>query len=141
MAASSDFYTAAERRIEYFAVALGAAGTVAAVIFWGLRPAAGVAVGAVFSCINYRWMRLGVAVMARLAKGQDGTKKVRVPAGTYLKIMGRYVLLILGAYVILHFLNLPVVSLLAGFSAVLAAVFAELVGQIFRSPEIPGTDS
>jgi hypothetical protein len=137
MAANNDFYTAAERRIEYIAIGIGVAGTAAALIFWGFKPAEGVALGAAFSCINYRWMRLGVAVMAGLAKAQQGAEKVRVPGGTYFKVMGRYVLLILGAYVILHFLNLSIVSLLAGFSAVLAAVLVELVGQIFRNPEIP----
>ncbi len=141
MTTNEEFYTAAERRIEILAVTIGAAGTLAALIFWGLKPAEGVAAGAAISWLNYRWMRLGVAVMARLSKAQQGGEKISVPRGTYLKIIGRYVLLILGGYVILHFFRLSIVSLLVGFSAVLASVLVELVGQLWRSPEIPRANS
>jgi hypothetical protein len=121
----SDFYTRAERRIEYLAVGVGALGTVVAFFAWGHKQAAGVAVGAAISCLNYRWMRLGVATMARISKAQAGSEVFKVPGGTYLRAIGRYALLVVGAYVMLHFFKLPVISLLAGFSAVLVGVLAE----------------
>lgn len=141
MQTSAEFYTAAERRIEYFAAGIGAAGTIAAFIFWGMRPGIGVGVGAIISWLNYRWMRLGVATMAHVSKAQAGSEKVRIPPGTYLRSVGRYALLIGGAYVMLHLFSLPIVSLLAGFSAVLAGVLAEAIGQLFRSGESAATRS
>lgn len=141
MATNSDFYTAAELRVEYFAATIGAVGAICAALLWGLKPAAGVALGAALSWLNYRWMRLGVATMARLAKAQHGTEKAHVPAGTYLKVAGRYALLILAAYVILKVLKLPIISLLLGFSAVLAGVMVELILQLTRGRECPRTDS
>lgn len=130
---TAEFYTAAERRIEYYAAGIGIVGTIVALIFWGARPGIGVAVGAAVSWLNYRWMRLGVATMARLSKSGASSKKTAIPPGTYMRSIGRYALLAIGAYVILHFFNLPIVSLLAGFSAALAGVLAEAIGQLFRS--------
>lgn len=137
----ADFYTAAERRIEYFAAGIGISGTMVAFLFWGVRPGIGVAVGAGISWLNYRWMRLGVATMARITKSQSRGEKAGVPFGTYLRTLGRYALLAIGAYVMLHFFSLPIVSLLAGFSAVLAGVLAEAIGQLFRSGESAATRS
>lgn len=138
---NTEFYTAAERRIEYFAAAIGAVGTVVALIFWGRREGAGVAVGAAISWLNYRWMRLGVATMVRVSKAQAGAEKVRVPVGTYFRVVGRYALLVIGAYVMLHSFKLPIISLLVGFSAALAGVLAEAIGQLFRSGTSAATRS
>src|SRR5579862_5511424 len=93
------YYAAAERRIEYVALALGGVGTVCAAIFWSGKAAAGVASGAVLSWLNYRWLKQGVAALAGLSKAQQGAQKVYVPRTVYFKFIGRYVLLILGAYV------------------------------------------
>lgn len=129
------FYTVAERQIEYITAAVGVAGTIAALIFWGRKPAAGVAAGAAISWLNYRWMRLGVATMARITRAQTGGGHVRVSVGTYVRAIGRYALLLAGAYVMLHVLKLPVISLLAGFSAALIGVLVEATRQLFRGSE------
>jgi hypothetical protein len=131
------FYAAAERRIEYFTIAIGASAAIAAAIIWGWRASAGVASGAALSWINYRWLKQGVATLARLSTAQAGSEKARVPASVYLKFLGRYVLLIAAAYAILRSFKLPVASLLAGFFAVIAAVIVELIGQLFRSDPEP----
>ena len=133
----SAFYAAAERRIEYLTVVVGAAAAVGAAIFWNWRVGAGVACGAAFSWINYRWMQQGVATLARLSTAQVGAEKARVPATVYLKFLGRYALLIAAAYAILRGFRLPVASLLAGLFAVIAAVIFELLGQLFRSGPPP----
>ena len=126
------YYAAAERRIEYIALGLGAAGALAAAISWGARPALGIAVGAVLAWLNYRWLKQGVGALAGLAKAQEGAAKVRVPPSVYVKFIGRYVLLIVAAYVILTRFEVPAVSLLAGFGALVLAVLGEIIGQLFK---------
>jgi hypothetical protein len=137
MEADDAFYAAAERRIEYLTLAIGAITTIAAAIIWGWRVSAGVASGAALSWINYRWLKQGVATLARLSTAQAGAEKARVPPSVYLKFLGRYALLIAAAYAILRGFKLPAASLLAGFFAVIAAVIVELIGQLFRSGPEP----
>ena len=134
MAADDAYYAAAERRIEYVTLGLGAAGAICAAVLWTPRAAAGVAAGAVLAWLNYRWLKLGVGALAGFSKAQAGAAKVHVPTSVYFKFMGRYALLILGAYVILTRFGVPVASLLAGFGAVVAAVLLEVVAQLFRIP-------
>ncbi|MGH9745972.1 MAG: ATP synthase subunit I [Candidatus Acidiferrales bacterium] len=131
------FYSAAERRIEVLTVAIGAVAAMAASIIWGWRAGAGLACGAALSWINYRWLKQGVATLARLSTAQQGTEKVHVPPSVYVKFLGRYALLIVAAYAILRSFKLPAASLLAGLFAVIAAVLVELTGQLFRSGPSP----
>ena len=134
MGADDAYYAAAERRIEYVTLGLGAGGAICAAVLWTPRAAAGVAAGAVLAWLNYRWLKLGVGALAGLSKAQAGAEKVYVPKSVYFKFMGRYALLIVGAYVILARFRVPVASLLAGFGAVVAAVLLEVVAQLFRIP-------
>jgi hypothetical protein len=131
------YYAAAERRIEYVALTIGAVGSVVAVIFWSGRAAVGVAVGGLLSWLNYRWIKQGVAALASLSKAQQGADKVRVPPTVYVKFIGRYVLLILSAYVILTRFSVPAASLLAGFGAVVVAALVEAIVQLLQTPKIP----
>jgi len=131
VAANESYYAAAERRIEYVTLAIGAAATIAAAVFWSMYAAAGIAVGAVLGWLNYRWLKQGVGALAGLAKAQQGAEKVRVPRSVYVKFIGRYVLLIIVAYVILTRLKVPVESLLAGFGALVVAVLGEIIWQLF----------
>lgn len=131
MAANESYYAVAERRIEYVTLAIGAVAAVAAVVFWNVRAGAGLAVGAILGWLNYRWLKQGVGALTALAKAQQGAAKVRVPRSVYFKFIGRYVLLILVAYVILTRLRVPVESLLAGFGALVIAVLGEIIWQLF----------
>jgi small-conductance mechanosensitive channel len=131
------FYAASERRIEYLTIAIGALATIAATVLWNWRAGAAVASGAILSWINYRWLKQGIATLARLSTAQAGAEKARVPPTVYLKFLGRYALLIVAAYAILRGFKLPAASLLAGFFAVIAAVILELIGQLFRSEPEP----
>jgi ATP synthase I chain len=131
VAANEAYYAAAERRIEYITLGIGAAGTIGALVFWTIRAGAGVAVGAVLAWLNYRWLKQGIGALAGLAKAQEGAAKVRVPRSVYFKFMGRYVLLIVVAYVILTRFNVPAASLFAGFGALVLAVLGEIVWQLF----------
>lgn len=135
MTAEADaYYASAERRIEILTLVLGAVGAVVAAFIWGHRHGAAIAAGAAISWLNFRWMKQGVNALGSLATAQEGAGKIRIPKSTYVKFMGRYALLVLGAYVILHDFGLPALSLLAGFLAVAVAVLAELIGLLFRSP-------
>ena len=137
MAVDDAFYAAVERRIEYLTLGIGATAAIAAAIIWGWRAGAGVASGAALSWINYRWLKQGVATLARLSTAQAGTEKARVPPSVYFKFLGRCALLVVAAYAILRGFKLPVASLLAGFFAVIAAVIVELIGQLVRSGPEP----
>jgi hypothetical protein len=141
MAGDEEFYTAAERRIEWLIAGIGAAATAAAWFVWGRGAAAGLAAGASLSWVNYRWMKQGVDTLARLSMAQVGTQRAQVPASVYLKFLGRYALLIVAAYVILRAFRPPLASLLAGFFSVVAAVLVEMVGQLFRRSPPPEASS
>jgi ATP synthase I chain len=133
MAGNHAFYAAAERRIEYLTIAIGALAVVCAAIFWRPSAAAGLAVGALLSWLNFRWIRHGVGVLARLSIAQEGVEKPRVPRWTYVKMIGRYALLIAAAYVILRGFRTMAEGLLCGIFAAVAAVIVELLGLLFRT--------
>jgi len=141
MTASETFYARAERRIEFFALSLGAAGALCAGLIWGIRIGTGVAGGAAISWVNFRWMKQGIGTLARLSRAQEGAEKVRVPPSVYFKFIGRYALLFAGAYVILTYLSLPPASLLAGFASVFVGALIEVAGQLFRAGHVPHADS
>jgi small-conductance mechanosensitive channel len=138
---TDNFYAAAERRIEYLTVGIGIVAAVAAAIHWGIKTGLGLAIGAALSWINFRWMKQGVATLALLSVAQEHANKVRVPKRIYFKFLGRYVLVIAGAYVILRGFDLPVASLLAGFGAVVVAMLSEMIGQLFRKGPEARADS
>lgn len=130
MAKDDTFYASAERRIEYLTLAVGIVASVAALIFAGTRAGGSLAAGAVASWINFRWMKQGISALVPLATAQEGAEKPRVPGGVYFKFIGRYALLLVVAYVILSRLRLPVVYLIAGLFAVVAAVLLELIFEL-----------
>lgn len=132
MRAGELFYRAAERRIEYFAVVLGAAATMIAVPVWGGRAALGVGAGALLSWLNFRWLKQGVAALVTVSTAQAGAEEVRVPKRVYLKFLGRYASLIVVAYVILRVSSVPALALLSGLFAIVAAVLMELLYELSR---------
>jgi hypothetical protein len=137
MATDESFYAAAERRIEYFTLAIGAIGALVAAVSWSRKAGLSVAAGAALSWLNYRWMKQGIAALARLSTAQESAEKARVPSSVYVKFLGRYALLIVVAYVILRGFSLPAASFIVGLFAVVAAALAEMVGQLFRTGPAP----
>jgi hypothetical protein len=125
------FGSATLRRIEWLTLALGAAGCVAAGWRWGWRGAVGLAVGALLSWIDFRWLKgsvlaFGRAATASVAAGGNA-RAGRVPKSAYLKFFGRFALLLVAVYVILTRSALPAVPLLAGLFASAAAVVVALL--------------
>lgn len=126
------FYAAAERRIEYLTLVIGALAALCAAVFWRRSAGAGLAIGTLLSWLNFRWMRHGVGVLARLSVAQEAAAKPRVPRWTYVKMIGRYVLLIAAAYVILRGFGSMAGGFLCGLFAVVAAVLVEAIGLLIR---------
>jgi ATP synthase I chain len=133
MANNAAFYAAAERRIEYLTLAVGGAAAIVAAILWRASAAAGIVIGALLSWVNFRWMRHGVGVLARLSIAQEGAEKPRVPKRTYLKMAARYALLIATAYVILRGFGSMALGLLCGLFAAVPAVLIVAVGLLLHS--------
>jgi hypothetical protein len=125
-------YIAIERRLEKFLLVVGAAATIGAGVGWGLRAAAGAAVGTALGWLNYRWLRLGAAALIRIGQAQATYENPRVPPLTHIKFFGRLLLLLVVAYVILAWLRLPAIAFLCGLVAVVPAILIELGYELAR---------
>jgi hypothetical protein len=132
MADPDPFYAAAERRIEWLTLALGAAGAVFAAARWGWRAGSGVTLGAVLTWLNLRWLKQGVGALVAVSTAQAGSGQARVPGMVYAKFFGRFALLLFAVYVILSRSILPAAAVLAGLFAVVAAVMLELLFELAR---------
>lgn len=121
-----------EERIAWLTLAVGAvAGAVVAVAYrpvWG----AGIALGAGLAWLNFRWLKRGLAALADAAEAQANKEQVRVPIGTYFRMVFRYGLIGLAVYVIFEVLKVPVLSMIAGLCALGAATMLASVYEILR---------
>ena len=134
------------RRIDWLTIVLGGAGALWAARYWGWRGGAGLALGAVLSWINFRWLKSSVRAFGAVAtlpatppspgsplaatSGAPPVKVVRVPLRAYLKFFGRFALLLGVVYVILTRSRLPVVPVIAGLFAASAATVVGLVFEL-----------
>src|SRR3989304_10596374 len=91
------------RRIEWLTLALGGLGAVWAAWRWGWRGALGLALGALLSWVNFRWLKGSVRAFAAAAVVQTGTpaevRTAPVPRSAYFKFFGRFALLLGAVYV------------------------------------------
>jgi hypothetical protein len=131
--ASEPFGSATLRRIEWLTLALGGAAAVWAGWRWGWRGSAGLAVGAVLSWVNFRWLKGSVQAFGRAATVQGGSQNVRVPVSAYVKFFGRFALLLGTLYVILTRSWVPAIPVFAGIFAAPAAVVLALVYELVSS--------
>lgn len=123
---------AIERRIEWFMVFFGVAMAVTAAIAWNGRAAEAIAIGTGLCWVNFRWLRQGAAALMQLGLAQASAEKVYVPRSVHLKFLGRLVLLLVAAYVILAWLRLPAIAFLCGAVAVVPAIIFELAYEVAR---------
>ena len=129
--ASEAFGSATLRRIEWLTLALGAAGSVAAGWRWGWRGAVGLAIGAILSWLNFRWLKGSVLAFGRAAAlAGENAQTARVPKSAYAKFFGRFALLLVAVYVILTRSVFPAVALLAGLFASAAAVVLGILWEL-----------
>jgi hypothetical protein len=129
---SDSNYVSAEHRIEWMTLGFGLAGAILALLRWGPRAATGVALGAALAWLNFRWLKQGVAALVKLSTAQAGSEHARVPMGVYAKFFGRFALLLMVVYVILSRPWLPMVAVLGGLFAVVAAVTSEIMWELVR---------
>lgn len=138
MASNEGYYRAAERRIEWLTLVIGAAATLALAVRWGGRSAAGLALGALLAWGNYRWLKQGVTAMVKSSAAQADAAKPRVPKRVYVKFFGRFALLVAVVYVILSRSWLPLGPVLAGLFTLVAAVLLELLYELLRGARLAG---
>lgn len=119
-------FAAIERRVERFLIGLGLAMSLGAAIGWGMRAGAGAAVGTALCWLNFRWLRQGAAALIQLGQAQSDAEKARVPPVVHAKFLGRLLLLLVVAYVILAWHRLPAIAFLCGLVAVVPAIVLEL---------------
>lgn len=137
MTEDEGFYRAAERRIEAFTLGLGVVAALVAAWRWSRWHAAGILAGTALGWINFRWLKQGLDVLARLSEAQAEAAKVRVPRSVYVKFAGRYALIIAVVYVIFARSLMPAESVLAGLFALVAAVVLEILYQLVRGLSLP----
>jgi hypothetical protein len=118
------------RRIAWLTLALGFATAAVVFVAKSNRAGIGIAIGTVLAWINYRWLdqSLGMLVAVTTAK-PDSPQARGVPASFYWKLCGRYVLIAVVIYVIVHYFALPLVSLLVGLLALGAGA---IVGGLYE---------
>ena len=128
----TDAESAIENRIQWLILAVGFTITVVGGITWGIRTGIACLTGAILSWLNFLWLRQGAAALMRLGMAQSSAEKVYVPRSVHAKFLGRLVLLLAVAYVILAWLRLPAIAFLCGAVAVIPAIVVELFYELAR---------
>ena len=118
------FFNRALYRIHRWILILSGAGLVAAAIYGGWRWAAGYALGAAASWLNFRWLKQLVNSLGQAIAGKPPKARVAVMLGL------RYLLLGAGAYVIVKFTALSVAAALIGLFVPTAAVILEILFEL-----------
>jgi len=119
MAPDEPTYERAVGRIVRAMAAIAALGTVAALVIWDWKRAAGFLIGSLISGLNF-------VILKGLVDRLGGDRPRR--RGPFLAL--RYVLLSGGAYVILRLTPISLPAVLAGIFVFTAAVFIEVVFEI-----------
>ena len=112
------------RRIARTTLAVGGAGTLVALAVGGWGAAGGFLLGAAASYLNFRWLKRVVDALGKAAEGDPPRPRMAVFLGL------RYVLLALGAYVILKGSVISLPAALAGLFVSVAAVILEILFEL-----------
>jgi hypothetical protein len=120
-------------KVVYWSITFGAIGAIYAGFRWGWIEAAGVAAGVGLSLLNFRWLKQGVGALIGASLAQAGAEKVRVPRTIYLKLLGRFALLLFVIYVILWRFRVIAIAVVAGFFALVAGVMAAMISHLIRN--------
>lgn len=123
-----EFFALALRRIARFMAALAAGGIAAALAMGGWRAAGGFALGGAVSWLNFRWLKRAVDALGATAAGGP-KKRAAILFGL------RYLILGLGAYVILRFSALSLPALFGGIFLAVAAVLVEILFELMYARE------
>jgi hypothetical protein len=118
-------YPRAAARIFRTIQIIGAAGIVMAFLAAGWQSAAGFALGAFISALNFYMLRRLIDSIGSAAAGQSPPRNRAVVLGF------RYLIVGLGAYVILRLTPISLTAVLAGVFVLTAAVFVEVAFEIY----------
>jgi small-conductance mechanosensitive channel len=129
-AAADRFYSGALDRIRHFMVVLAPLLAAAAWYRFGLRPAAGLAFGCVIAYVNFYWLKRVISGFADRATGGGAP---RSGMGIVFRFLLRYVLMAVGAYVILTFSPASLNGLLAGLFLPVAAIACEAAYELYAA--------
>ncbi len=127
-----DFYAAAERRIWRFQLALALLGTGAAWRINGPSAAAGFAIGAAVSGVNFLWLKQAVDALTEKATGAETLAARRRRRVLVWKFLGRYALIGLAGYGILKYTPWSLTAALAGLFLFVAAILVEICRELIH---------
>lgn len=126
MAPEDDFMERAVARIYRWMAYITTAGTAAAFVGGGWPGATGFLIGAIASFLNFRWLTRLVYALSQTQTGEGKPRWKR-----YAILMGlRYLLLCVGAYVILNYTTLSLPAALTGLFISVAAVIVEILFEL-----------
>jgi small-conductance mechanosensitive channel len=129
-AAAEHFYSGALRRIGRLMIVLAPVLVAAGWWKFGLRPAVGFAFGCVIAYVNFHWLKRVIAGFADRATGAATSQSGQ---GIVFRFLLRYVLMALGAYVILAVSPASLNGLLAGLFLPVAAIGCEAVYELYAA--------
>ena len=128
--AADRFYSGALNRIRHFMAALALVLTVGAGWKFGLRPALGFAFGCGIAYINFYWLK---RVVGGFVERATGTVTSQSGQGIVSRFILRYVLMAIGAYVILTVSPASLKGLLAGLFLPVAAIVCEAAYELYAA--------
>jgi len=128
--AADHFYSGALQRIQRFMFVLAPLLVTAAWWRFGLRPAVGFAFGCAIAYVNFHWLKRVIAGFADRATGAATSQSGQ---GIVFRFLLRYVLMALGAYVILTVSPASLNGLLAGLFLPVAAIGCESVYELYAA--------
>jgi len=125
MAPDETWFRRAVSRILKIMAALAVTGTLTAFLWRGWKWAAGFALGALISWLNFHWLQKLTDVL--------GGKRVRRGSAVFLAL--RYLLLGGGAYVMLRYSSINLPALLTGLFVSVAAVVFDVLFELIYARE------
>ncbi|HEY1657876.1 MAG TPA: ATP synthase subunit I [Candidatus Sulfotelmatobacter sp.] len=127
---SEHFYSGALRRIAVFMIVVGALFVAGAWWKFGVRAAAGFALGCVIAYVNFYWLKRVIAGFVDRATSAETSQS---GSGIVFRFLLRYVLMAVGAYVILTVSPASLHGLLAGLFLPVAAILCEAAYEVYAA--------
>ncbi|MFZ0287694.1 MAG: ATP synthase subunit I [Candidatus Sulfotelmatobacter sp.] len=129
-AAAEHFYSGALHRIRSLMAVLAPFLVAAAWWKFGLRPAVGFASGCAIAYVNFHWLKRVITGFVDRATGAAASQSGQ---GIIFRFLLRYVLMAVGAYVILTVSPASLNGLLAGLFLPVAAIACEAVYELYAA--------
>jgi hypothetical protein len=128
--AAERFYSGALTRIRRFMAVLSPIIVLMAWWKFGVRSAAGLAVGCLIAYVNFYWLKRVITGFVDRASGSAHTQSGE---GIVWRFVFRYVLMAIGAYVILTVSPASLNGLLAGLFLPVAAIACEAAYELYAA--------